>query len=189
MYPPDSSCLGTSSLPCASCLLLISADHRLCFRGCDWASVRCGMAACIYLAVVLRVPILLSVSAPALLSVAGILQRDLWREWMHSGGWRGSGAGDVFVAGEGADLAAVESVVSIEGTGRTPSWRNLAVVMRRRCGSPMVWGRRSSKSIGERSGRHVGMTFIAFFAQCSNPHTQGYLSIVYMQLYRTISIF
>jgi hypothetical protein len=79
------------------------------------------MAVGICQAAVLRASILISVSAPALLSVAEILQRGLWREWMHGGGWRGSAAGDVFADGEGADLAAVESVVSIEETGQTPS--------------------------------------------------------------------
>jgi uncharacterized BrkB/YihY/UPF0761 family membrane protein len=78
------------------------------------------MAAGICLAAVLLVA--LSPFVVVLLSVAGILPRDLWRVSMHDEVERGFAAEGVFVVAGAADLGVAESAVSIGETGRTPLW-------------------------------------------------------------------
>jgi hypothetical protein len=155
MCPQDSSCWGTFWSPCASCLLRRWGRHRFCSRGCGWVCARCGMAVDIYLVGVLRGRPLVVVLA-VLLDVAGILRRDLWRAWMHNGGLQCAGEIGVLVVVGTSILGAVESVVLTEAIGRTPLWADSTMVVRRRCGSPMVRETKIFDIIGERSGRHVG---------------------------------
>jgi hypothetical protein len=158
MCPRDSSCWGISSSPCASCLLRRLGRHRFCSRGYGWVCGRCGMAGGICRAGVLRGWLWAAVPVVRL-CVVGILRRDLWRAWRHSGGlWCVGGVG-VSVGVGWSVLGVVGSVVLTGAIGGKPLWADSTTAVRRRCGSPMVGETKIFEIIGERSGRHVGSCF------------------------------